>query len=958
MFICDCVYLTINYVILRYIFFIHFTTTFSRSDSSFLDIRGTLQRYVDSGQYREVLKVLNKVEDEYGTLVVDGYLPTLYLYKGVAYHGLHLLKEAENAFTESVLYYPDDTRSWINLGEMQTLLMKFNESVVSFEEAYIRGDVMALTRLMSAKGWVDSWRNFELISAEVEKDALRCSSGNENITCSTESAFGLEYTDVPGEVIKYFHKRSPYSWESNFLVHPQARSTLWRDLTEINQFRRLKVGVISSDFGVHPVSSLIRGVLQFIDKSKIELFCFSVTDDLGWWGVNVSQSVEHFHILSGINTQTGATIIASKKIDILIDLNGHTKNSGLAYLSHRPAPVQMSFLGLPTTTGSIFIDYFIGDYVALPPEISTHFTEKLLLLQPCYIANDYAQLQGDVVEHFSGYSRANRTALTTDYDVIKATILFGTISNSQKIDSIIFHVWMNILRIFRGSKMTLTQHAGLNMAIPNLRQYCQINGISKDRLVMSDLAPWLDHLWQKTSIDIILDTSVKNGHTTGLDGLWSGIPSVTLGNGASMPSRAGESIASALGSSFGVSYSLKDYETLVSQFAYNTSESFVNIDYQNIKQSLISLLLSVKSFRQSRYYKRLLNANSKRNLRQYDEDMTKIVNDLVYYDKINNSGLKKLRIWRDYVQSLRTTSGLFNTRKWTNEFTYLLQASWDATILASSRQNIHQSNNNTDSTQTNEHSQVDTRRKNNNTNKHFYGGLSVKIKSSKDKRPTQETISDVFVKTDDDQVRIVEKTDYFTENKAEDASKFKIYHVFSITRPQHNQEEEIPLEQAYDENSKIFFKTLPKSNRKQLRYRLVYDGVSDSNSVVNMTANQVLLTSLNDNDELKTENESQRMTDLNETVYNASASVDNSEVINDATKDKYDRLLSETILNRSSNLFSVKNSRTTVKSSGIGSQNDRNNVSNFDSDLPSDLFTSNDLIFLNIGELMLSIHSL
>eukprot|EP01035_Chromulina_nebulosa_P017203 gene17203-22723_t len=329
---------------------------------------------------------------------------------------------------------------------MLTLQMKFNESVPCFLEAYTLGERLALTRLLSSKGWIDSWDNFEYISAEVENEAYHCYTSSSSF-CYIESAFGFEYTDIPGYITKYIYTMASYSKDSRFLVHPHSKSILSKQIGINNGPKRLKLGVISSDFGVHPVSSLIR-----------------VTGDLGWWGVNISLSVEHFDILSGVNTQEGASIIASKKIDILIDLNGHTKNSGLSYMSHKPAPIQLSYLGLPSTTGSTFINYYIGDYIALPPEISSHFTEN-------------------------------------------------------------------------------------------------------DRLLLTPHTPWIDHIYKKTAIDLLFDTITKNGHTTGLDGIWAGVPVISLAGGRCMPQRAGESIAIGMNNEIGLVYSLKEYEDLIDKLS-------------------------------------------------------------------------------------------------------------------------------------------------------------------------------------------------------------------------------------------------------------------------------------------------------------------------------------------------------------------------------------------------------
>jgi predicted O-linked N-acetylglucosamine transferase (SPINDLY family) len=116
------------------------------------------------------------------------------------------------------------------------------------------------------------------------------------------------------------------SMRAQLMTSPQSRHPETR--------RRLKVGLLSSDFGVHPVATLIRSFVQFVDTSKFELYCFALTDKRSWWGLNISNTVEHFVNLAATNTQDAAMEIALEKIDILIDLNGGTLNSGVYDIQH------------------------------------------------------------------------------------------------------------------------------------------------------------------------------------------------------------------------------------------------------------------------------------------------------------------------------------------------------------------------------------------------------------------------------------------------------------------------------------------------------------------------------------------------------------------------------------------------------------------------------------------------
>lgn len=153
-----------------------------------------------------------------------------------------------------------------------------------------------------------------------------------------------------------------------------------------------------------------------------------------------------------------------------------------------------------------------------------------------------------------------------------ASFIFATLSNFQKICPNIFHTWMNILNRMPGSKMLLVAYEGSSEAIQNLRSYAPLFGNQGDSLAYAPQQPWIYHLRSKTALDMILDTRLKNGHTTGLDGLWAGVPTVTLGGMKEMGKRAGESFAAGLDLYTGLAFSLKEYEDIAIEFARSPSK--------------------------------------------------------------------------------------------------------------------------------------------------------------------------------------------------------------------------------------------------------------------------------------------------------------------------------------------------------------------------------------------------
>jgi predicted O-linked N-acetylglucosamine transferase (SPINDLY family) len=659
------------------IWFIYFMIVSSRERPG--AIRAKLHEMTVTGRMNDIISYLEAVERSYGTLLIDETIPSLYSYKGVAlYNGLRV-KEAEDAFQVAVQHFPNDTRSWINLGELQVQTFKLTEAFNSFNAALQAGDMAGLPRAIRAKGWSASWEYFEALTSTMERETKLCVDSLQD--CRIDSSGGMEYTDVDERAHVLMNSLNPNSQLAPVQVPVHSVAPLWRmdpapaiePSKSIFQFslpprkapaavsgsahaetRRLKVGFMSADFGIHPVAQLVRGLFQYINTSRMEVYCFSLQPKVSWWGQNISDTVEHFVWLQGMNTLDAAKEVARLGVEVLIDLNGHTMHSGLTIMAHQPAPLQMSYLGLPTTTAAPFIDYYIADSVAVPPEQQHHYSEQLALMSDCYIANDYAQIQGDVLK-FSGAHRAPRSALNSPVDLSAASFLFATLSNSQKMDPAIFQVWMNILRRFPGSHMVLVEHAGSSVYIPNLQQNGRSFGIDPQRLVGLPQAPWIDHLYGKTSFDLMLDTVTKNGHTTGLDGVWAGVPTLSLAGGKEAPARAAESIAVSLESTLGLAYSLKEYEDMAFALA-----------------------------RRIRNSRRAQDAASTAAGSHVDDapDNTAAASD---QDVLEGPGERRLRLWRQQVGQQRTQSNLFDVPLYEQQFTRLLQGTWELAHVARSK---------------------------------------------------------------------------------------------------------------------------------------------------------------------------------------------------------------------------------------------------------------------------------
>ncbi|CAK4121968.1 unnamed protein product [Aphanomyces euteiches] len=511
------------------------------------DIRDTL---VNVSQARDMvgLERICKSWIETESSKTDDVTAIVYEYLGVAQYNLGRLKEATATFETTVAMFPNHTDAYMHLGDCYLSQLLVPEAIQSFEIALTNNPLKAglYSRLFKARKWVANWTDHDILQDTVQAMAIASVEKGE-----MPAVAAADLGALPLPLLLDVSKLGLYSQPKDVL--------LCCDVVESTQ--KLKVGFVSSDFGVHPVSTLVRGLMTMLPSPSFEVFGFALSDESSWWRANISSHVDYMVSLNGMNKETSARKIHDLGIHILIDLNGHTLGSGLPILSHRPAPVQMSFLGYPLTTGSPFIDYFLVDPISSPPmDVHLAFSEKMIFLPRNYIVNDYKQ----IVQHVLKYDRPTRWDAKL-YDVPRTAFVFATFSNWQKMDPSIFDTWMHILRRVPNSVMWFMKYAGFAAARKNLIAEAKKHGVDgKTRFFFTQMTPWINHTWVKQAADLVLDTSLKNGHTTMVDALWAGVPIVTI-QGDRMSNRAASSAVASIGDRMYlamVTHSFKEYEEL------------------------------------------------------------------------------------------------------------------------------------------------------------------------------------------------------------------------------------------------------------------------------------------------------------------------------------------------------------------------------------------------------------
>ncbi|KAK4585603.1 hypothetical protein RGQ29_023025 [Quercus rubra] len=283
---------------------------------------------------------------------------------------------------------------------------------------------------------------------------------------------------------------------------------------------RLRVGYVSSDFGNHPLSHLMGSIFGMHDTENVEVFCYALSQNDGTeWRQRIQSEAEHFIDVSSMSSDMIARLINEDKIQILVNLNGYTKGARNEIFAMQPAPIQISYMGFPGTTGASYIHYLITDEFVSPSRFSHIYSEKLVHLPHCYFVNDYKQKNCDVLDLKCQPKRS-------DYGLPEDKFIFACFNQLYKMDPDIFNTWCNILKRVPNSALWLLRFPAAGEM--RLRNYAVQQGVQPDQIIFTDVAMKNEHIRRSALADLFLDTPLCNAHTTGTDILWAGLPMVTL----------------------------------------------------------------------------------------------------------------------------------------------------------------------------------------------------------------------------------------------------------------------------------------------------------------------------------------------------------------------------------------------------------------------------------------------
>ena len=299
--------------------------------------------------------------------------------------------------------------------------------------------------------------------------------------------------------------------------------------------RRLRIGYISPDFRQHSVAYFFEPLLDGHNREAVEVYGYGSIADPDKATARLRDKFDTYRDIIKLTDKEVADLVENDEIDILVDLAGHTGNSRIFVLAYKPAPIQVTWLGYPDTTGMSQVDYRITDSIADPPGSEKFYAEKSYNLPDGFLCYGPDEVMPPVVPLSA---------------IKKGYITFGAFNESNKINPVIIDLWSRILKATPNSKLLLKFKAGRD---DEFRQAClqqfEKAGISGERITICGWVSLQKHLKLYNHVDISLDTYPYNGTTTTCESLLMGVPVISL-VGEHHMSRVGLSILTRLGLEF------------------------------------------------------------------------------------------------------------------------------------------------------------------------------------------------------------------------------------------------------------------------------------------------------------------------------------------------------------------------------------------------------------------------
>ena len=414
------------------------------------------------------------------------------------------LGEAADCYQRALALKPDFVQAHNNLGIVREEQGRLTEAMACYERA------AALTPSDDA------------IARNNIGGLLREQGRIDEAIASYERALALypDYIDAHSNLLMTQHYSDKLSNDDllaaarRFGLRFDGKTPARAFLNDRDPGRRLRIGYVSGDFRQHPVGYFLANVLEAHDGAAVETFCYSNSGKSDDTTDRLRSAAGHWRSVVGVSDAAAAAMIIADRIDILVDLSGHTGGNRLPMFALRPAPVQASWLGYFGATGLGTIDYLLMDEGALPSGQDDRYREAILRLPHgrfCYAPPAYAP------------------APTAPPSLERGWVTFGSFNNIAKIGPDTIDLWAGVLRATPESRLLLKWRSLDNETTRRrVAAAFEAAGVAGSRLELRGFSPHAAMLAQYSDVDIALDPVLFGGGLTSCEALWMGLPVVTL----------------------------------------------------------------------------------------------------------------------------------------------------------------------------------------------------------------------------------------------------------------------------------------------------------------------------------------------------------------------------------------------------------------------------------------------
>ena len=473
---------------------------------------------------------------------------------------------------------PANVQARTNLGVSLIMQDHSEEAIAEFKTA-----LSCDPQFLAAAGWmigeknrICSWDGIVELRQKVANLLDRPGS-----TQSVNSFILLSNYDDPAKFLEWSRSNSRENFANLGLKYSPVQG-------KGRKHDRIRVAYYSVDFRNHPVAHLTAPLYGLHDRSKFEVWVYSYGPDDGHpVRARIKDGAEHFVDLEGCSLLGMVERIRSDEIDILVDLSGNTRGSKIQVLGHRPAPVQVHWLGFIGSMGSTYYDYTIVDHFVAPEGADKYFDEKLVRMPHCFQINDTARPQT--------HAKLTRA----ECGLPSEGVVFADFNQSFKIQPEMFSAWVKILQAVPGSVLWLAD--GHHSYIKNIRAEWLKAGLDANRLILAPRSDVETYLSRYQLVDLFLDVFPYTSGTTASDALWEGCPLLAL-VGNTMVARMAGSLVKAAGLPELLAYSLDEY---VSKAVHLGSHP---LELLALRQRLTEQRMSVPLFDTSQFVRYLESA--------------------------------------------------------------------------------------------------------------------------------------------------------------------------------------------------------------------------------------------------------------------------------------------------------------------------------------------------------------